>query len=72
MMKELGMEMSSSAVAFHYKDILDGFIIDESDSVLIQEFECPAIKAPTIMNTVSQKKRLAQIVLEFAQSIAAD
>ena len=72
MMKELGMEMSSSAVAFHYKDILDGFIIDESDPVLIQEFECPTIKAPTIMNTMAQKKRLAQIVLEFAQSIAVD
>ena len=32
MMRELGLEVSAAAVARHYHDFLDGYVIDDADA----------------------------------------
>ena len=75
LMRELGMDVSAYSIAEHYKGILDGLIIDQQDAD-----QCEAIKAlglqvgitNTIMNTLDDKKALAQFTLEFAAQIYMD
>jgi LPPG:FO 2-phospho-L-lactate transferase len=75
LMRELGMDVSAYSIAEHYKGILDGLIIDQQDAD-----QCEAIRAlglqvgitNTIMNTLDDKKALAQFTLEFAAQIHMD
>lgn len=74
MMQELGVEPSSSSFASHYKGILDGLLIDETD----RAEEAPIAKlgiAPktskTIMSNLADKIALAQAVLDFAGEITS-
>ncbi len=73
MMQELSMPTSASAVAEYYGDLLDGFVIDESDAFQAGAIEALGIKtlvAPTIMNSLQDRIDLAQQVLQFSQSLA--
>ncbi len=67
-MRELAIEVSSLSVARHYADVLDGFVLDEVDTALAPRFEVPVRIVPTLMQSLEDKKRLAQQVLEFAPS----
>ncbi|HAJ05091.1 MAG TPA: 2-phospho-L-lactate transferase [Chloroflexi bacterium] len=69
MMNELGYEPSSSVVAKEYCDIIDGFVIDNTDIDVvdcIQEMGISVLVTNTIMNSIEDKKQLAQDVIEFA------
>ncbi|MGH8217174.1 MAG: 2-phospho-L-lactate transferase [Steroidobacteraceae bacterium] len=68
-MRELDIDVSPLSVARHYADILDGFILDETDAALASAFDVPARVAPTLMRTVADKERLAREVLQFARSL---
>lgn len=70
MMAELAVPATAFAVAQHYGDLLDGYVIDEQDQALLPAFEAAgiaAIAAPTVMLTLADKQRLADLVCEFAQ-----
>ncbi|MCP4001138.1 MAG: 2-phospho-L-lactate transferase [Gammaproteobacteria bacterium] len=72
LMRELGMDVSAYSIAEHYKGILDGLIIDQQDAD-----QCDAIRAlglqvsttNTIMNSLDDKKALAEFTLAFARQI---
>ena len=67
MMKGLGLESSSYAVADMYKDFLDIFILDSADVAerkRIEELGVETIVTDTIMKSVDDKIRLAKVVLE--------
>lgn len=75
MMRELGHEVSARSVAMEYLRIIDGFVIDESDAGLAEGIRASGmqvISAKTIMRTVADRTALAQLVLDFAQTVRAD
>lgn len=74
MMAELAVPSTATAVAAHYGDLLDGFVIDVQDEPLLGAFKGAgpaAIAAPTVMLTFDDKVRLATIVIEFARELRA-
>ena len=73
MMQELSMPANAGAVAQYYGDLLDGFVIDESDASHARFIEALGIKVlvtPTIKNTLQDRIDLAQQVLQFSKSLA--
>ncbi len=72
MMQELAMPVTANTVAEYYGDLLDGFIVDESDAAMLPELEqlaCKATCTPTIMKTLDDRIDLARSVLCFAEQI---
>ena len=72
MMAELAVPSTAVAVAAHYGDLLDGFVLDVQDSDLLDDFrggELAAIAAPTVLRTLADKRRLATIVCEIAREL---
>ena len=71
MLRDLGHEVSASAVARIYNDFLDVFVLDEMDAELKDDIEANGarvITTNTIMDTAEQKATLARTVIEAALS----
>jgi len=67
MLRDLGHEVSASAVAKIYEDFLDVFVLDTMDAELQSEIESNGVRVVTtntIMNTAEQKTALARTVIE--------
>jgi LPPG:FO 2-phospho-L-lactate transferase len=74
MLAELGHDVSALGVARHYIGLLDGFVLDAADSALKPAIEALGMRvlvANTLMNDDMDKQRLAMIVLDFVDEIAA-
>jgi len=71
-MAELGIAATAEAIAAHYRDLLDGLVIDESDAAEAARLHLPTAVRPTLMRDLADRERLARDVLEFAGRIAAD
>lgn len=72
MMTELGVPQDALAVARHYADILDGFVLDQEDAALLPAVEAlgmAAVATPSLMLTLQDKMNLAAATLAFAASI---
>jgi len=69
MMTELGLQTTSITVAEHYGDLLDGFILDETDAHQAEMIDLPCLVTPTLMRTDEDKCRLARDVLAFAYGL---
>ncbi len=72
MMAELKVPTTAPAVAAHYGNLLDGFVLDTQDAGLLDAFGATgpsAIAAPSVMLTFDDKLRLATIVVEFAREL---
>jgi LPPG:FO 2-phospho-L-lactate transferase len=70
-MNELGLEMSALGVYQHYGDLLDGFVLDEQDRELIDEFpETSRLHCcNTVMESMDDRIALARECLRFAASL---
>ena len=68
-MAEMGLQVSAAAVAAYYGDLLDGFIYDQQDAGLIQDFACATLTSNTIMLNNEDRSRLAAEALQFALSL---
>ena len=72
-MEELGVEVSAAAVAARYRDLLDGFVLDETDRALAGAIESQGsggmrIRVErTVMRTGEDRTRLAARVVGFAR-----
>ena len=73
-MEELGVEVSAATVADRYRDLLDGFVLDETDRALAAAIESADMGAglrvrveQTVMRTDEDRARLATSVLGFAR-----
>jgi LPPG:FO 2-phospho-L-lactate transferase len=71
-MAELGIATTSQAIAGHYRGLIDGLVIDESDAADVDRIGIQTDVAPTLMKSIDDKQRLAEAVLAFAQRIASD
>jgi LPPG:FO 2-phospho-L-lactate transferase len=68
-MRELGVPVTAGAIARHYGDLLDGFILDdadttEADGLLAEGLAVGATR--TVMNTLEDRIRLAGFAIGFA------
>lgn len=73
MMAELGNDVSVLGIAQHYRDILDGLVIDLQDAHLAAEIEAMGMRvhvAQTLMTDLETRVALAQATLDFASEIA--
>ena len=72
-MEELGVEVSAAAVARRYRDLLDGFVLDETDRALAGAIESEGTGGlgvrveQTVMRTDEDRRRLAARVAGFAR-----
>jgi LPPG:FO 2-phospho-L-lactate transferase len=67
-MKGLGLEVSALGVAKFYEELIDYFVLDESDVHLEKEIKLMGIDTiitDTVMNSLKDKVRLAGIVLKL-------
>jgi LPPG:FO 2-phospho-L-lactate transferase len=73
MMTELGMPSTALAVAEHYEDLIDGFVLDETDAELADDIDCLGIRpfmAQTIMKSLEDRESLADYVIDAADEMA--
>ncbi len=69
MYAELGIEPSALAVAQHYRHLLNGFVLDTLDEHLSEKIETKTFVTNTIMNSSTDRARLAADVLHFIGSL---
>ncbi len=68
-MGELGVPVSAAAIATHYGDLLDGFILDETDRGEADALIAGGLAVAatqTVMTTLEDRIRLAEFALGFA------
>ena len=61
-------EPSAAAVADHYRDLVDAWVIEEGDAI---QTDSPVLSTQTIMSDQSKRKMLAGAVLEWAQTLSS-
>jgi LPPG:FO 2-phospho-L-lactate transferase len=71
MMAELGLDVSSAAVARRYAGLIDGFVVDHADPMPEATQGITFFSAATLMNTVDDRLQLARAVLRAADSLIA-
>ena len=71
MMEELGTRPSAAAVAERYVDLVDGYVMDEADAAEASQVAARVTLAATLMTTLADRERLARVVLEAADALAA-
>jgi LPPG:FO 2-phospho-L-lactate transferase len=67
MMAELGLPLGAAAVAAHYGDLLDHYVIDEADIAATENLDLPFTAARTLMETLADRDALARVVLAAAR-----
>lgn len=69
-MRALGRPTTAAGVASLYAGLIDGMVVDEGDPDP-PPAEVPTLVAPTLMEGASGRARLARIVLDYADTLAA-
>jgi len=72
MYRELGIQPSALAVAQHYQNLITGFVFDEVDAAQdddIRKLDIQTLVTDTLMKTSSDRRRLAQDVLQFYEGM---
>ncbi len=72
MLREMSVPTSASWIAEHYRDFVDGFVLDSADESLASEVEAMGVATTTtniVMNTLDDRVRLAKTSLEFVASL---
>lgn len=68
-MQELGVPVTAGAVAHHYRDLLDGYILDDADRAEADPLIADGLAVGathTVMTTLEDRVRLAEFALGFA------
>ncbi len=68
-MQELGVPVTSRAVAEHYGDLIDGLVLDRADAAEAEEISLPARVTKTVMTSLDDRIALAREVLDFATQL---
>ncbi len=72
MMAELGLEVSALAVARHYGEVLDGFVLDHADGALasdVRELGPEVLVTKTVMTTLDHRIGLARAAVDFCDRL---
>jgi LPPG:FO 2-phospho-L-lactate transferase len=65
-MGELDIPVTPQAVAAHYGDLIDGFVLDQRDAGATDGFAVPVEVAQTLMQSLADREGLARATLAFA------
>ncbi len=68
-MSELGIAVTTQAIAGHYHGLIDGLVIDVSDQGDQDNLDLPVLATQTMMNDLADRERLAADVLAFADEL---
>ena len=68
-MSELSLPSSVQAIAEHYGDLLDGFVIDTADQDQSNGINTSVMSSNILMNSLKDRENLALEVLAFADAI---
>lgn len=69
LMAELGLPVNSAGIARHYREVLDGLILDRADADDIAAVEAEGVNAAvtsTVMRSLADREELARFALAFA------
>ena len=66
-MRELGLEVSAGTVARHYRDLIDGMLIDMRDPPT--SLDLAHARADTLMKTLDDRIRVARAALDLADAV---
>ena len=69
MMAELKIPSTAQAVAAHYGNLLDGFVLDEQDQLLDGKLAVPTVVTKSVMVTLEDRIALARSTLAFLESL---
>lgn len=69
MMHELGLPVTAAAVAGHYGDLLDGYVLDRRDAEDARAVHVPVTVTSTYMESLGDRERLARTVLAAADAL---
>ena len=70
-LRELNKEVSPAAIAMHYSDLIDGFVLDERDAELADKIDLPLATTNTLMRTLEDRERVAKVALDLADRITS-
>jgi LPPG:FO 2-phospho-L-lactate transferase len=70
MLHELGLEVSAVEVARHYREFLDGYVIDDADAGMAKALPIPTVVAKTLMLSLADRERVASTVLAMADRLS--
>jgi len=71
-MAELGLEASAAAVARHYGDLIDAYVVDHGDAAeAAAALAVEVVPARALMATLADREALARLVLAAAVAVAA-
>jgi LPPG:FO 2-phospho-L-lactate transferase len=70
-MRELGIPVTTSSIAAHYRGLIDALVIDKADAREADNVGLPVLATPTLMRDLADRKRLAGEVIAFANELAA-
>jgi LPPG:FO 2-phospho-L-lactate transferase len=71
-MRELALPVSAISIAEHYRGILDGFVLDETDRNMVASIESLDLRVQvcdTMMTSIDHKIRVAQSVVNFIEAL---
>lgn len=71
MMRELGYAANVLTVAAHYRELIDGLVIDTLDARLATQLGVPTAVEPSLMLSLSDRERLASATLDFADCLSS-
>ena len=70
-MRELGIAITSRAIAAHYAGLIDALVIDESDAADAHGIDVAVAVTRTLMKNIDDKRHLARAVLAFARRVGS-
>jgi LPPG:FO 2-phospho-L-lactate transferase len=73
-MRELNVQPSATSVAGHYRDLIDGIVIDTVDDVHATDIQAMGIAAKvvgTVMRWTSDRRGLAETCLTFLHEVGS-
>lgn len=68
-MTELGIPVTTEAIAAHYRGLIDGLVIDEADAADADKAGLPVLVTRTLMRDIADRERLARDVIAFAGTL---
>ena len=66
LMGELGLEVTAATIVHHYRDLIDGFVLDSEDGDLAGTLGISTYVTNTVMKTIEDRTSLAHAALDFA------
>lgn len=70
LMGELGLDISPQGLAKYYAGVIDGLVVDVSDAEVSRSLALPVLVTPTLMTTSSDKRRLAEEIIQWVGRIS--